>query len=201
MWQSSPRMSVSRYQVARCLASAHSRCLLCAALVVQNSPLFLQALDGADHMLYHHIVHSALDIVGEKCARSCRVSVVVDFAHARWCLEQTNHVCRKIRTCILDFCAQSMTAACTSPVCSPAVSHLTPDPASRYGYVTNTQIKFILVTADVIVRDSDISSVWCLVQCDPAVLRWLTLRSPAAVQGHARCVRAAHEQPVRQGRQ
>lgn len=134
-----------------CLGSARKSLLLNAAavLLAQNNPLFLQALDGADHIVYHHIVHACLDIVGEKCA------------YRLWFCGSCHYTAPALAlTALLPRVTPGTDQPRVSQNTDLYLGFLTPvDDCRVYGYVTNTQVKFILVTADVLVRDSDMSSV------------------------------------------
>ena len=54
---------------------------LCYGVSRQNNPLFLQTVDGTDHILFHHIVHACVDTIDEKCAcwPCCLPLFAIDF--------------------------------------------------------------------------------------------------------------------------
>ncbi|MBA0683089.1 hypothetical protein Goari_024765, partial [Gossypium aridum] len=102
----------------------------------QNNPLYIQSFTDADDALkLHHIVHCSLDVVDER-----------DFDHLM--LDYTS--------CVNIFVVNNPKKS--GPTLNETfLGLLYPTENYKvYGYLTNTKVKFILVTTDLDVRDADV---------------------------------------------
>ncbi|KAL6963690.1 hypothetical protein U1Q18_034696 [Sarracenia purpurea var. burkii] len=105
--------------------------IVCVAVVGhQNNPLYLQSFTEADDALkLHHIVHCSLDVVDE---RDTWGEMLVEVT--------VNNPKKSGPTLNETFLG----------LLYPAENY------KVYGYLTNTKVKFILVTTDLDVRDADV---------------------------------------------
>ncbi|KAK9129405.1 hypothetical protein Sjap_009892 [Stephania japonica] len=116
--------------------SVARKMIVCVSIVGhQNNPLFLHSFTEADDALkLHHVVHCSLDVIDE------RGSHVVPFAYEINNPKKTGSTLNETFLGLLY----------------PTESY------KVYGYLTNTKVKFILVTTDVDVRDADVRNVSAL---------------------------------------
>nr|XP_016492787.1 PREDICTED: trafficking protein particle complex subunit 2-like protein [Nicotiana tabacum] len=112
--------------------------IVCVAVVGhQNNPLYIQSFTEADDALkLHHIVHCSLDVVDER--------ELVLGHQSSWAAPEYQS---PLNIAFWEY-IRSLTLSLSSSVCYYI--------SFRYGYLTNTKVKLILVTTDLDVRDADV---------------------------------------------
>ncbi|GER55231.1 trafficking protein particle complex subunit 2-like protein, partial [Striga asiatica] len=111
--------------------------IVCLAVVGhQNNPLYIQSFTEADDALkLHHIVHCSLDVVEERATPDIMAEWVFSFV----------------------FISVNNPKKSGPTINEAFLGLLYPTENYKvYGYLTNTKVKFILVTTDLDVRDVDV---------------------------------------------
>lgn len=210
---------------------------VCAFAVIGkgNNPLYTRAYGNDDHLKFQFILHTALDIVDERISdtkgaggadKDLNLGLLTPVEDYKVCVSLqapraagTQSV-RWILQLRVRWCGCCCWCCCLGlgdrlPPRLAVSAHASAVPAittcwCRFGYVTNTHTKLIVVTRDISIRDEDVRNVSRRDGCSSVSGSRLcecsadhhscscpdaVLSMPAAVQGAARGVRRPHQQP------
>ncbi|PWZ39350.1 Trafficking protein particle complex subunit 2-like protein [Zea mays] len=122
--------------------------IFCVAVVGhQNNPLYLQSFTEADDALkLHHIVHCSLDVIDE----------TLTILQTCFCCSANFFCLRRIIASTSILLAVNNTQRSAPTLNETFLGLLYPTENYRvYGYLTNTKVKFIMVTTDLNAKDAD----------------------------------------------
>ncbi|XP_074142300.1 trafficking protein particle complex subunit 2-like protein isoform X1 [Sminthopsis crassicaudata] len=128
---------------------------VCIAVIAkENYPLYIRSIPAEQELKFHYTVHTSLDVVDEKVSamgkalvdqRELYLGLLYPTEDYKVYLLMPNGVSYKCKKLLI-----------------PCVKSMFPNQLHRYGYVTNSKVKFVMVvdSSNTALRDNEIRSMF-----------------------------------------
>uniref|UniRef100_A0A7N4P025 Trafficking protein particle complex subunit 2-like protein n=1 Tax=Sarcophilus harrisii TaxID=9305 RepID=A0A7N4P025_SARHA len=119
---------------------------VCIAVIAkENYPLYIRSIPAEQELKFHYTVHTSLDVVDEKVS-----------AMGKALVDQ-----RELYLGLL-YPTEDYKVSLLSRLGIPCVKSMFPNQLHRYGYVTNSKVKFVMVvdSSNTALRDNEIRSMF-----------------------------------------